>query len=258
MTRSSCLVLLLLLVAGRAGAQDLSELKARLASSPGGTRFSALVVDEATGAVLLGHAQDTPLVPASNMKVLTTAAAWARLGPTFAHETRVMAPAAPVNGVVAGDVVIIGDGDPTISRRFDPDPLLSDWAEALWRAGVRKITGGVVADARAFDDVRLHPDWDASDAERWYGAEISALTLNDGCIDVSVAGSPGGARVTLFPDTGYFTVEVAAGLTPDKKKHVFSVVRGGTDKRQLRITGKVWTQAPGYESSVPARDPALF
>lgn len=254
----SCLVFLLLLTAGRAGAQGLAELEARLASKPGGTRFSALVVDEATGAVLLRHAPDTALVPASNMKVLTTAAAWGRLGPSFAHETRVMAPAAPVDGVITGDVVVIGDGDPTISRRFDPAPLLSDWAEALWRAGVREITGGVVADDRAFDDVRLHPDWEASDAERWYGAEISALTLNDGCIDVSVAGSPGGARVTLSPETGYFTVEVAAGLTEDRKKHVFSIVRAGPDKRQLRITGRVWTRAAGYESSVPAREPAMF
>lgn len=257
-SQRSCLALLLCLTAARAGAQDLAELKARLASNPGGTRFTALVVDEASGAVLLGHAQDTALVPASNMKVLTTAAAWSRLGPTFAHETRVMAAGAPVDGVISGDVVVVGDGDPTISRRFDPEPLLSDWAEALWRAGVRKVTGGVVADARAFDDVRLHPDWEPSDAERWYGAEISALTLNDGCIDVNVAGSPGGARVTLSPDTGYFTVEVAAGLTEDKNKHVFSVLRAGPDKRQLRITGRVWTRAPGYESSVPARDPAMF
>ncbi len=247
---------LVVALVGVARADDL-DLDGCLAGAKG-TTFGALVVDEATGARLFERGADDPLVPASNMKVLTTAAALAALGREFAHETRVMAGAPPRDGVLEGDVVVVGGGDPTISRRFDPDPLLADWAEALWRAGVRRVTGDVVADDRAFDDVRLHPDWDPDDAERWYGAEVGALSLNDNCIDVTVAGSAQGARVTLAPDTAYVTVDVAAALTEQRKQHVFSLVRAGTDLRTLRVTGRVWSRADGYTSSVPVRDPGLF
>lgn len=251
--------LLLLLVAAAARADDLAaSLAAKLAASKG-TTFTVLVVDEASGETLFAHAPDTALVPASNMKVLTTAAALARLGPAFQHETRLMGPG-PVgpDGVLKGDLVVVGEGDPTISRRFGPEPLLADWAEAVWRAGVRRVTGDVVADDRAFDDVRLHPDWEESDAERWYGAEVGALSLNDNCIDVSVAGSAQGAVVTLEPATAYVAIDLAAGLTDQKKQHVFSILRVGEDKRTLRVTGKIWPRAAAQESSIPIRDPGLF
>ncbi|MCO5167920.1 MAG: D-alanyl-D-alanine carboxypeptidase/D-alanyl-D-alanine-endopeptidase [Planctomycetes bacterium] len=255
--RAWLVALVLLAPAARARADDLAAVAAALARAQG-TTFGALVVDERTGEALLAHGAEAPLVPASNMKVLTTAAALARLGPDFAHETRVMCAAAPVGGVVQGDVVVVGDGDPTLSRRFDPDPLLADWAEALWRAGVRRVTGDVVADDRAFDDVRLHPDWHPSDAERWYGAEVSALTLNDGCVDVTVGAAKGRPTATLAPDTGYVTVEVAAALTDDRKQHVFSLLRAGPERRVIRLTGRVWSRAGGQTSSVPVVDPALF
>jgi serine-type D-Ala-D-Ala carboxypeptidase/endopeptidase (penicillin-binding protein 4) len=237
----------------RAGdlAADLDAVLARAR----GTTFSALAVDAATGEVLFAHEPDRPMVPASNMKLVTTAAALARLGPEFAHETRLLG--APPAATLTGDLVVVGEGDPTISRRFDADPLLADWAEAVWSAGVRKVTGDIVADDRAFDDARLHPDWDPDDAEHWYGAEVSALSLNDNCLDVTVAGGER-ARVTLAPDTGYVTIDLAAAMTQDRRQHVFSIARAGEDRRRLRVTGKVWTRADGQESSVPVTDPALF
>lgn len=247
---------LVLVTLGVARAEEL-DLQGCLAGAKG-TSFGALVVDEATGETLFAHRAGAPLVPASNMKLVTTAAALARLGADFAHETRVMSAAPPQDGVLQGDLVIVGDGDPTISRRFDPAPLLADWAESVWRAGVRRITGDVVADDRAFDDVRLHPDWDRGDAERWYGAEVGALSLNDNCIDVTVGGSPQGPEVTLAPDTRFVALDVAATLTEARKQHVFSLVRAGADLRTIRVTGRVWSRAGGYETSVPVRDPGLF
>lgn len=255
-TRAWLFGLLVVATLGAARADDL-DLAGCLAGAKG-TTFGVLVVDEGTGATLFEREADRALVPASNMKLLTTAAALARLGRDFAHETRVMAAGPPRDGVIDGDLVVVGGGDPTISRRFDPDPLLADWAEALWQAGVRKVTGDVVADDRAFDDVRLHPDWDPADAERWYGAEVGALSLNDNCIDVTVAGSAAGPRVTLAPDTGYVTVDVAATLTDSRQQHVFSLARAGADRRTIRVTGRVWSRADGYTSSVPVRDPGLF
>ncbi|MBX3468916.1 MAG: D-alanyl-D-alanine carboxypeptidase/D-alanyl-D-alanine-endopeptidase [Planctomycetes bacterium] len=255
--RAGLLALLLVALAPAVRADDLAGMGAVLAKARE-TTFGALVVDERTGEALFAHGAEAPLVPASNMKVVTTAAALARLGADFAHETRVMCAAAPAGGVVEGDLVVVGDGDPTLSRRFDQDPLLADWAEALWRAGVRRVTGDVVADDRAFDDVRLHPDWHPSDAERWYGAEVGALSLNDNCVDVTVGAAGGRPTARLAPDTGYVTVEVAATLTDDRKQHVFSLLRAGPERRTIRLTGRVWSRAGGQESSVPVADPGLF
>lgn len=258
MTASRAVLLLLALLAPVALADPAADCEAALAGGKN-VKFGALVVEQGTGEVVWRHAEAEPLVPASNQKVLTTAAALALLGPGFVHETRVVAVAPPLpDGLVPGDLVVVGAGDPTISRRFDPEPLLSDWAEALWRAGVRRVAGDVVADDRAFEATTSHASWDDSDLERWYGAEVGALVLNDGCIDITVMGAPGRPRATLAPNTSYVAVEVLASATSQKKQHVFSVVRAGADKRTLRVTGKVWTGSSGLESSVPVRDPGLF
>lgn len=251
------LALLALLLAPPLLAQDLArDCDAALQAK--GVTFGAQVVELGSNRVVFEKEGERPLVPASNMKVLTTAAALALLGPDFAHETKVMAGAPPQAGVIAGPIIVVGSGDPTIARRFDADPLLSDWAEALWQAGVRRIAGDVVADDRAFDGPGLHPDWDLDDAEKWYGAEVGALELNDGCVDVSVRGAAGAPKVELLPSTSWLVLDVQAGVTANKKQHVFSVLRAGADKRTLRVTGKVWTGANPQEANVPVRDPGLF
>jgi len=244
-------------LAGLARADLTDDLEARLRRA-GRTSFTVQVVDLGSGGVLFAHEARRPLVPASNAKLATTAAALTLLGPDYAHETRVVVEARPADGVVRGDLFVVGGGDPTISRRFDPEPLLSDWAARVRRSGITRIEGDVVADARFFDDVRVHPSWEASDLERWYGAEVSGLSLNDNCLDVSVAGSPSGVVVTLRPDTAYVDLDVRADLIPGRRGHRFALLRTGPGKRTIRVTGRVWREAGAYESSVPVADPALL
>ena len=256
---SLCLAGALLCLVRAAPAQEPLEARLRARAAALGPRVEwSLLVADVSGEVLAAHEAERALIPASNMKLLTTLAALELLGPDFAHETRVLVAAAPVEGVVQGDLFVVGGGDPTISRRFDPSPLLSDWAAALWDKGLRRIGGDVVIDDRCFEAQRFHPAWEASDGEEWYGAEIGGLTLNDGCLDVIVSGGAEGPKVQLEPPTAYLTLDLQARPTGAKKEHSFALTRTGPDKRTLRVSGKVWTRAGGYEASVPVPDPGLY
>ena len=240
-------------------AQDLGERLARRAGALGPkVEWSLVVVDLASGETLGAHQAERALIPASNMKLLTTVAALELLGPDFVHETRVVLQGAPVEGRVPGHLWVVGGGDPTISRRFDPEPLLSDWAEALWKKGVRRIGGDVVIDDRCFEAVRWHPAWEPEDRDEWYGAEVSGLTLNDGCVDVAVSGGDRAPRVELRPASDYHRLDLQARAGGAKKEHRYSILRAGEDERTLRVTGVVWTKAGAAETSVPVPDPGLW
>lgn len=253
---AALLALSLALVPARGQESLEARLRARAGAAP--KADWSLLVAEQSGEVLAAHQAERALIPASNMKLLTTLAALELLGPDFAHETRVLVAGTPQDGVVPGHLFVVGGGDPTISRRFDPSPLLSDWAAALHEKGLRRIAGDVVIDDRYFEALRFHPEWEASDGEEWYGAEVGGLTLNDGCLDVTVSGGADGPQVRFEPPTEYFGLDVQARATGNKKEHSFGLARSGADKRTLKVTGKVWTRAGGYESSVPVPDPGLF
>ncbi|MCA8921688.1 MAG: D-alanyl-D-alanine carboxypeptidase/D-alanyl-D-alanine-endopeptidase [Planctomycetes bacterium] len=243
------------LLAAPARADLAAELRARLEQSAK-TRWTALVLDG--GEPVFALDADEARVPASNMKLVTTAAALSLLGPDYAHETRLVTVGRPQAGVLRGALYVVGGGDPTISRRFDPEPLLSDWAEKVARSGIKRIVGDLVADDRFFEALTVHPDWERPDLEKWYGAPICGLSLNDNCADVSVGGSAGGVVVVVRPSSDYLQVEQQARLIGDKKQHRFGVVRAGKERRTLQITGKVWSGARPYEASIPVEDPALF
>lgn len=129
-------------------------------------------------------------IPASNQKLVTTAAALTRLGPEFRFTTSIYAENPPdENGVLEGDIYIRGGGDPTLSGRFHNNDLtydLRNWADSLWTKGIREITGNIVVDANLFKDENVHPAWEYGDLSYWYAAQVSALSFNDNCVNVYI------------------------------------------------------------------------
>ena len=152
-----------------------------------------------------------PIVPASNMKIVTAAAALLRLGPDFKYETKLIADGPIVNGRLLGDLVVIGSGDPTISARMqngDPLAVFRDWADELKRAGIRSIEGSVVGVDAYFDDQRAAEGWPALAYNAPYAAQVAALQFNENVIAVRVKPGRKGrlASVRLYPDTRYIRV----------------------------------------------------
>jgi serine-type D-Ala-D-Ala carboxypeptidase/endopeptidase (penicillin-binding protein 4) len=134
----------------------------------------------ASGRVLYTHNPRTLLMPASNMKILTLAVAAEALG--WEHQfTTVLETAAPVqNGVLKGDLVVRGSGDPSInSRNGRAAALFDEWASALKQAGIVRIDGGIVGDDNAFDDAWLGAGWSWDYLQYGYAAPIGALEYDE-------------------------------------------------------------------------------
>ena len=170
--------------------------------------WGALVTDLETGAVLYERNAARRFIPASNMKLFTTAAVLDALGPDFRYETRLYADGDITNGTLRGGLVVRGSGDPTFGGRYtggDLTLVFRQWADSLRAAGVRRVTGVVVGDDDVFDNVHLGEGWQWDDLVWYYGAEIAGLQFNEGTINVKVRGtSPGQpARIEVEPDFGY-------------------------------------------------------
>lgn len=161
--------------------------------------WSVLVESLDTGEVVYRLNPDTLVVPASNMKVVSMAAAATRLGWDFRFETR-LETRGPVDGATLhGDLVVVGGGDPTINaRNGDRDAVFAAWADALRQAGITRIDGRIVGDDNAFDDERYGHGWAWDDFAFGYQAPIGALQFNENVVEVVVrAGASPGERATV-------------------------------------------------------------
>ncbi|MGH3713406.1 MAG: D-alanyl-D-alanine carboxypeptidase/D-alanyl-D-alanine endopeptidase [Micromonosporaceae bacterium] len=189
--------------------QDIDQIltDARLTGSQAGV----LVRDADTDEVLYARNPDHRLLPASNNKLFTSAAALEVLGADYTFTTRVLSHARRDGDLLRGDIYLKGGGDPT-TLASDYDALAKQIADS----GVRTVTGKLVADDSFFDSVRLGSDWANDDEPYYYAAQISALTVapdtdyDAGTVIVkttggAAAGSP--VSITVVPETGYVTID---------------------------------------------------
>src|SRR5687767_14744974 len=143
--------------------------------------WGVAVYDLSGGRWLASHNAHRHFVPASNLKLLVTAAALERLGPEYTWRTSLYG-TAPVDqsGVLRGDLVVYGRGDPNLSGRFEGSmtAVFEALADSLTTHGLRRVTGNLVADASHWDDEPLRPEWESYDTLWWYAAPVGALGFN--------------------------------------------------------------------------------
>lgn len=201
---------------------------------------------------------------ASNMKLLTTAAALDYLGPDFEYKTYIEAYGTiTASGELHGDIVIRGSGDPNLSGRFYNGNILAipeSWTAAIKNRGLYKITGDIIADDSIFDRVYINPSWPENQLSEWYCAPSCGLSFNDNCVDITfIPGKKPGQIVTLLvePNTSYFTIFNNGIYTPNKREHAYSIFRKpGTN--QIFIKGKYWVNASPEKRWVSVHNPALY
>lgn len=138
-----------------------------------GATVSVMVRDARSGSTLYQHNPRTRLIPASNLKLLTTAAAMDVLGPQYRFSTQLLSNGTQQDGRLAGNLYLRGLGDPT-TQFADYQAL----AAQLASQGVRQVQGDLVFDDTWFDAERLGVDWAQDDESTYYGAQISALTVS--------------------------------------------------------------------------------
>jgi D-alanyl-D-alanine carboxypeptidase/D-alanyl-D-alanine-endopeptidase (penicillin-binding protein 4) len=152
------------------------------------------------------------LMPASNMKIPTAAAALVKLGPDYVFQTKVLTDGEIQGDTLKGNLIVIGSGDPTVSGRFangDTTGIFKAWAEKLKSLGIAKIAGDVVGIDDVFDNERLGAGWTWDDLPYGYAAEISGLAFNENHVDLKI--SPGDrvgdtAKIVKDPDSAYAQV----------------------------------------------------
>jgi D-alanyl-D-alanine carboxypeptidase/D-alanyl-D-alanine-endopeptidase (penicillin-binding protein 4) len=198
--------------------------------------------------------------PASNQKIVTTAAAMCLLSPDFTYRTLL--------AVRGNDLVIIGAGDPSCG---DPrvaqeakEPITAmfhAWAEKLQAAGLTDIKGDLLFDDSIFDNEYLLDSWRSQkfNAMAWYCAPVGGLNFNDNCVDVLVkpGSGPGSTpEVTLVPGTSWITLQNNA-KTAGKGEPI--VKRLGDNPLIISVNGPVSrANSPESPLSIPITDPGMF
>jgi len=217
--------------------------------------------------------------PASNAKLFTTATAMALLGPEATVTTRVMAMSPPnKDGVLtSGGLVLMGAGDANLSGRTIPylspalrpkpappeaDPLryLEEMADQVAKTGLKVVEGDVVGDDSLFPWQPYPEDWSIDDAVWGYGAPVSALTVGDNMLKVTitaaaVAGAP--ATVAIEQAVPYYTVQSSVTTTAPGTTPAVGIDRAPGSKT-VRVYGTVPAAMPPLTSHLAIDDPAEY
>lgn len=156
-----------------------------------------LVDLEAAPDTAVGYRMDASLVPASTMKVFTTATANELLGPDHRFTTELQTTGTlGEDGILAGDVVIRGGGDPTLAAT-DLSATYAKWKAALLGAGVKGVEGSVVGDASVFGTALTPDTWQWNDMGNYYGAGACGLTVHQNLFRATFRTPSAGAKAPL-------------------------------------------------------------
>lgn len=203
------------------------------------SRVAVQVISLDSSDVVFAHNADELLNPASNVKLVTTAAALARLGPEFRFPTEF----ACSQRIVNGDCPVLyirGRGDPLLYTE-----RIYGIAGELLHRGLRKV-GRIVVDDSYFDDVRGGPGWDqenTANSDRAYMAPAGALSINHNTVAIYV--SPGAAdgqraKIELEPPSDFFVVDNAVVTVPLRSRgRIDPFSQGAGDRQRVRVTGRL-------------------
>jgi D-alanyl-D-alanine carboxypeptidase/D-alanyl-D-alanine-endopeptidase (penicillin-binding protein 4) len=248
--------------------RTLAELRARIeqiahqpALEPG--FFAVKIVSLDSGQAIYEQDAHKFVRPASNMKLYTVAAAFDRLTPDYHFITSVYAKEKPEDGKIKGDLTVYGRGDPSIAARFNGGDYfkgINDLAERIVAAGVKRIKGDLVGDESYFNGAPLGSGWEWDDLTWSYGASVSALSVNDNAIDLTIKpGDKVGAPVVFTtgpPATTFMTISNRATTSARGWKKQLNIYRG-VGANTLEISGSLPLGDAGFIGGVAIPDPAL-
>ena len=167
-----------------------------------------VMVQDAAGHMLASREAGRRMVPASNLKLVTTGTALHALGPDFRFETGIGYTGTIEDGTLHGDVYIVGGGDPTIgvtdTIAVKPEALFWRWKSMLKDAGISRIDGRIIGDGRAYEGHLENTTWGYDDTGTYYGAGCNALSFYENAVDYAVSAGVEGGPVKVnqrFPDT---------------------------------------------------------
>jgi D-alanyl-D-alanine carboxypeptidase/D-alanyl-D-alanine-endopeptidase (penicillin-binding protein 4) len=242
-------------------------LRARILAHISQPRFKSAawgikVVCLSNGVTVFEHNAAKYFTPASNAKLFTAALALDSLGPGYRIKTSLYAARRPgPDGTLRGDLIVYGRGDPTISATFNSGDYyagLEPLAAALRSAGVRRIRGNLIGDESYFKGAPFGSGWGWDDLQWYYGAEVSALSIDDNSLDLSIkaAGREGAAcSIELGPSTGLVTIvnrTVTGGRASKRNLSIYRPVA----ENVIYVSGCLPVGDSGYTGHIAVHRPA--
>jgi len=185
---------------------DLSERLNAIVSRPSQKKveFAVHIIKADTGRAVYSRNVQKPMPPASNMKLITTAAALEMLGADFEYKTTV---------ALYGDtVIVIGGGDPLLGDKTTDEKygrktgwIFHDVTKTLKEKHISEIND-IIVDTSIFDDQLVHPNWPPDQLNRWYACEVSGLNYNGNCIDITAKNINGRIKISTDPATDFLKI----------------------------------------------------
>lgn len=263
-----------LLAQQAAPAPSISNRIDEILSKPAARRtyWGVLVRDLGSGETVYERNSDKLFIPASNVKLYSTAMALSRLGADYTYTTSVTTrEAVDEAGALRGDLRLVGGGDPNLSSRllpyrnqaqFGPDPLepVRKMARQIRDAGVRRIEGDVIGDDSRYVWQPYPRGWGYADTLHDYGSPVSALVFNDNVIAVRVTpGSPGApARLLASPALPYYEFSNRTATVAGRYVARGLAARWGERPGEVVMAGQISFESKGRRFAFPATDPARY
>ena len=248
-------------------AESVESLSSRIGAHIAQPRFAPAawgvkIVSLDSGKIIFEHNAGKYFNPASNAKLYSAALALDRLGADYRIKTSLYSTARPnATGTLKGDLIIYGRGDMVMTASLNDGDYFKPFeplVQQLANAGVRRIEGDLVGDESYFATPPIGSGWEWDDLQEYYGAEVSALTINDNALDLFVkpaerAGLP--CRVTTGPATSFVTLMNRTQTAP-KGTEGRVVVYRPVGENIIYVSGRLPVDHKGYKGSVSVHNPA--
>jgi len=224
--------------------------------------ISFKAIDLNTKKIIASHNENRSLTPASNLKLVTTAAALEILGSAFCFETALLYDGAIQDGTLNGNIYIKGGGDPTLGSEFtstDKEGFLKEWLAAINRAGIRKIAGNIIALDQLFGYEGIYPKWLWEDVGNFYAPGIYGISVFDDMYRVYLQSTAVDSTTTiLYTDPKInnlqLTNDIKASNDTADNSYVFCL--------PFTYDAHLYGTIPAHRSSFAAKgaipDPGLF
>jgi D-alanyl-D-alanine carboxypeptidase/D-alanyl-D-alanine-endopeptidase (penicillin-binding protein 4) len=250
-------------------ARSLDQLHAAIAQKFDDPEFEnaywgVMIKSLKTGETVYARNENKMFMPASNMKLFTSASAMKVLGPDYRYTTRLVSNGGISDSVLSGDIIIVGNGDPTISGRYNEGKVtetFEQWADSLKALGIKEIAGNVIGDDNCFDDGYYGTGWSADYETDYYAAQFSGISFNDNCVDLRIVPSATIAdicSVFVVPNTGYVSIinQTVTAPVEDSVNDITFQRKRGTNV--IYIRGSISQGKEPWTESVAIDNPTLY
>jgi D-alanyl-D-alanine carboxypeptidase/D-alanyl-D-alanine-endopeptidase (penicillin-binding protein 4) len=219
--------------------------------------FGFCLVDPDSNKVILEYNSRQSLVPASVMKTITTGVALARLGPDFHYATRLQYDGTIANGVLNGNIYILGSGDPSLAsdvfHEHATASLMAEWINAIKTLGIDSVNGMILGDAGIFEPDLIPAGWSWEDIQNDYGVGPCGLSFRENMYDIDITAGKGLYCKVSPPVPGLVLHNQVVVNGTVGKPYVY--VMGGPYQNERVMYGEV---NGNYACRSAAPDPALY